>query len=74
MYDLYAAEDIHHPDGISGIIDYSKITDVSGNPIWHTTVLTNGAWKSDYLPVLKKDNLVRFCRHQGWKVAFLTST
>ena len=43
VYDLYAAEDIYHPDGVSGIVDYSKITDASGTPIWHTTVLTNGA-------------------------------
>ena len=70
VYDLYAAEDIHHPDGISGIIDYSKITDVSGNPIWHTTVLTNGAWKSDYLPVLKKDNLVASAAIKDGKLAF----
>ena len=70
VYDLYAAEDIHHPDGVSGIIDYSKITDVSGNPIWHTTVLTNGAWKSDYLPVLKKDNLVASAAIKDGKLAF----
>lgn len=70
VYDLYAAEDIHHPDGISGIIDYSKITDVSGNPIWHTTVLTNGAWKSNYLPVLKKDNLVASAAIKDGKLAF----
>ena len=70
VYDLYAAEDIHHPDGVSGIIDYSKITDVSGNPIWHTTVLTNGAWKSDYLPVLKKDNLVASASIKDGKLAF----
>ena len=70
VYDLYAAEDIHHPDSVSGIIDYSKITDVSGNPIWHTTVLTNGAWKSDYLPVLKKDNLVASAAIKDGKLAF----
>ena len=70
VYDLYAAEDIHHPDGVSGIIDYSKITDVSGNPIWHTTVLTNGAWKSDYLPVLKKDNLVASAAIKDGKLPF----
>ena len=70
VYDLYAAEDIHHPDGVSGIIDYSKITDVSGNPIWHTTVLTNGAWKSDYLPVLKKNNLVASAAIKDGKLAF----
>ena len=70
VYDLYAAEDIHHPDGISGIIDYSKITDASGNPIWHTTVLTNGAWKSDYLPVLKKDYLVASAAIKDGKLAF----
>ena len=70
VYDLYAAEDIHHPDGVSGIVDYSKITDSSGNPIWHTTVLTNGAWKSDYLPVLKKDHLVASATIKDGKLAF----
>ena len=70
VYDLYTAEDIHHPDGVSGIVDYSKITDSSGNPIWHTTVLTNGAWKSDYLPVLKKDHLVASAAIKDGKVAF----
>ena len=70
VYDLYAAEDIHHPDGISGIVDYSKITDASGTPIWHTTVLTNGAWKSDYLPVLKKDHLVASAAVKDGKLAF----
>ena len=70
VYDLYAAEDIHHPDGVSGIVDYSKITDSSGNPIWHTTVLTNGAWKSDYLPVLKKDYLVASAAIKDGKLAF----
>lgn len=70
VYDLYAAEDIYHPDGISGIVDYSKITDASGTPIWHTTVLTNGAWKSDYLPVLKKDNLIASAAIKDGKLAF----
>ena len=70
VYDLYAAEDILHPDGVSGIVDYSKISDSSGNPIWHTTVLTNGAWKSDYLPVLKKDNLVASAAIKDGKLAF----
>ena len=70
VYDLYAAEDIHHPDGVSGIVDYSKITDASGTPIWHTTVLTNGAWKSDYLPVLKKDHLVASAAINDGKLAF----
>ena len=70
VYDLYAAEDIHHPDGVSGIVDYSKITDANGTPIWHTTVLTNGAWKSDYLPVLKKDHLVASAAIKDGKLAF----
>ena len=70
VYDLYAAEDILHPNGVSGIVDYSKITDSSGNPIWHTTVLTNGAWKSDYLPVLKKDYLVASAAIKDGKLAF----
>ena len=70
VYDLYAAEDIYHPDGVSGIVDYSKITDANGTPIWHTTVLTNGAWKSDYLPVLKKDHLVASAAIKDGKLAF----
>ena len=70
VYDLYAAEDILHPNGVSGIVDYSKITDANGNPIWHTTVLTNGAWKSDYLPVLKKDYLVASAAIKDGKLAF----
>ena len=58
VYDLYAAEDIQHPDGVSGVVDYSKIVNTNGDPIWHTTVLTNGGWDTDYLPVLAKDHLV----------------
>lgn len=58
VYDLYAAEDILHPDGVSGVVDYSKITDQDGNPIWHTTVRTNGGWDDSYLPILSKDHLV----------------
>ena len=55
MYDLYAAENITQPDGVTVIVDYSKITDANGQPIWHTTVLTNGGWDTDYLPILQKD-------------------
>lgn len=59
VYDLYAAEDITHPDGVTGVVDYSKIVDANGNPIWHTTICDNsGQWIGDYLPILKKDNLV----------------
>ena len=57
VYDLYAADAIEHPDGVSGVVDYSKITDANGTPIWHTTVLTNGGWDTDYLP---------FCRKTDW--------
>ena len=58
VYDLYAAEDITHPDGVTGVVDYSKIVDADGNPIWHTTIRDNsGQWVSDYLPVLKKTTL-----------------
>ena len=64
VYDLYAAEDITHPDGVTGVVDYSKIVDSNGNPIWHTTIRDNsGQWISDYLPVLKKDNLVATAVH-----------
>ena len=70
VYDLYAAEDIHHPDGVSGIVDYSKITDASGTPIWHTTVLTNGGWDTNYLPILQKDRLVASAAIKDGKLAF----
>lgn len=68
VYDLYAAEDIAHPDGVTGVVDYSKIVDANGNPIWHTTIRDNsGQWISDYLPVLKKDNLVASAKiEDGW--------
>ena len=59
VYDLYAAEDIQHPDGVTGTVDYSKITYADGTPIWHTTIRDNsGQWLDDYLPVLAKDHLV----------------
>ena len=68
VYDLYAAEDITHPDGVTGVVDYSKIVDADGNPIWHTTICDNsGQWVSDYLPVLKKDHLVASAKiENGW--------
>lgn len=68
VYDLYAAEDITHPDGVTGVVDYSKIVDANGNPIWHTTIRDNSVqWISDYLPVLKKDNLVASAKiEDGW--------
>ena len=68
VYDLYAAEDITHPDGVTGVVDYSKIVDADGNPIRHTTIRdNNGQWVSDYLPVLKKDHLVASAKiEDGW--------
>ena len=68
VYDLYAAEDITHPDGVTGVVDYSKIVDANGNPLWHTTIRDNsGQWISDYLPILKKDNLVASAKiEDGW--------
>lgn len=68
VYDLYAAEDITHPDGVTGVVDYSKIVDANGNPLWHTTIRDNsGQWISDYLPVLRKDNLVASAKiEDGW--------
>lgn len=68
VYDLYVAEDITHPDGVTGVVDYSKIVDDNGNPLWHTTIRDNsGQWISDYLPVLKKDNLVASAKiEDGW--------
>lgn len=70
VYDLYAAEDIRHPDGMTGIVDYAKITDTSGRPIWHTTVLTNSGWDANYLPVLKKDHLVASAAVTNGQLAF----
>ena len=70
VYDLYAAENITQPDGVTGIVDYSKITDANGTPIWHTTVLTNGGWDTDYLPILQKDRLVASAKITDGKLAF----
>lgn len=70
VYDLYAADTIEHPDGVSGVVDYSKITDANGQPIWHTTVLTNGGWDTDYLPILQKDRLVASAKITDGKLAF----
>ena len=70
VYDLYAADTVEHPDGVSGVVDYSKITDASGQPIWHTTVLTNGGWDTDYLPILQKDRLVASAKITDGKLAF----
>ena len=70
VYDLYAADTIEHPDGVSGIVDYSKITDANGQPIWHTTVLTNGGWDTDHLPILQKDRLVASAQINDGKLAF----
>ena len=70
VYDLYAADMIEHPDGVSGIVDYSKITDANGTPIWHTSVLTNGGWDTDYLPILQKDRLVASAKITDGKLAF----
>ena len=68
VYDLYAAEDITHPDGVTVVVDYSKIVDADGNPLWHTTIRDNsGQWVSDYLPILKKDHLVASAKiKDGW--------
>ena len=70
VYDLYAADTIAHPDGVTGTVDYSKILDANGNPIWHTTVLTNGGWDTDYLPILQKDRLVASATIKDGKLAF----
>ena len=70
VYDLYAADTIEHPDGVSGVVDYSKITDANGTPIWHTTVLTNGGWDTDYLPLLQKDRLIASAKITDGKLAF----
>ena len=70
VYDLYAADTLEHPDGVSGVVDYSKITDANGTPIWHTTVFTNGGWDTDYLPILQKDRLVASAKITDGKLAF----
>ena len=71
VYDLYAAEDITHPDGVTGVVDYSKIVGADGNPIWHTTIRDNsGQWVSDYLPILKKDHLVASAKIEGGWLTF----
>ena len=70
VYDLYAADTIEHPDGVSDVVDYSKTTDANGQPIWHTTVLTNGGWDTDYLPILQKDRLVASAQINDGKLAF----
>ena len=70
VYNLYAADTIEHPDGVSGVVDYSKISDANGQPIWHTKVLTNGGWDTDYLPILQKDQLVASAKITDGKLAF----
>lgn len=70
VYDLYAAEDILHPDGVSGVVDYSKIVDSSGKPIWHTTVRTNNGWDESYLPIISKDHLVASAEIKDGKLVF----
>ena len=71
VYDLYAAEDIIHPDGVTGVVDYSKIVDADGNPLWHTTIRDNsGQWVNDYLPILKKDHLVASAKIEGGWLTF----
>ena len=71
VYDLYAAEDITHPDGVTGVVDYSKIVDADGSPIWHTTIRDNsGQWVNDYLPILKKDHLVASAKIEGGWLTF----
>lgn len=70
VYDLYCAEDIKHPDGKTGVVDYAKTNDASGSPIWHTTVLGNSGWVTNHLPVLKKDNLVASAAIKDGKLVF----
>ncbi|MBM6715872.1 LPXTG cell wall anchor domain-containing protein [Gemmiger formicilis] len=70
VYDLYAAADILHPDGVTGVVDYSKIVDSSGKPIWHTTVRTNSGWDESYLPILAKDHLVASAEIKDGKLVF----
>ncbi len=70
VYDLYAAEDITHPDGVTGVVDYSKIVDADGNPhLAYHDPRQQRAVDRDYLPVLKKDNLVASAKiEDGWLI------
>ena len=71
VYDLYAADTIEHPDGVSGIVDYSKITRCQrlrpfGTPLSSPTA----GWDTDYLPILQKDRLVASAKITDGKLAF----
>ena len=68
VYDLYAADTIEHPDGVSGVVDYSKITDANGTPIWHATVLTNG-WDTGAAH-FAEDRLVASAPSKGQQAGF----
>lgn len=70
VYDLYAADNILHPDGVTGVVDYSKITKADGTPIWHTTVFDGNSWNDEYLPVLAKDHLVASAPIKDGKLVF----
>lgn len=71
VYDLYAAADIHHPDGVTGIVDYSAILGADGKPVWHTIVRDNaGHWVADYLPILAKDHLVASAKIENGSLTF----
>ena len=70
VYDLYAAEDITHPDGVTGVVDYSKIVDANGNPMacyYHYCALLRKAYhgkatKRCYF--LLREDFLLFSRYQ----------
>ncbi len=67
VYDLYAAEDITHPDGVTGVVDYSKIVDADGNPFWHTTIRDNsGQWGIGLSARSEKRPSRSQCQNRGW--------
>ena len=57
IYDLYAAEDIHHPDGVFGIAEYE------------TTVYENGSWIEKTVK-LEKDALVASAEIKDGKLVY----
>ncbi len=65
VYDLYAAENIANTRTVRRALwTTAKSPMPTARPIWHTTVLTNGGWDTDYLPILQKDRLVAPPRSQ----------
>ena len=67
VYDLYAADTIAHPDGVTGTVDYSKITDANGTPIWHTMPTDNLSGTPLSSPTAARIPITcPFCRKTDW--------